>query len=195
MKRLLFASLILVVCLLAGPATLGQEAPPRRAAPDPKAPAPKAPDPGYSGLKLIEGLKKTEGCLGVDAGQWMSGKRTIIAWFKDKKAVLRWYYSEEHQEAMTLFTEGAEKHKPLAHVPDDGKPIMVMATLTLAKKPAFEGLNLPVSQISIELFAPLPGGAHAGGRLAPPTFEVPHMRDYTPPAEAKEKKAPAPPEN
>ena len=37
----------------------------------------------------------------------------------------------------------------------------------------------PVSQIAIELYAPLPGGLAAGGRFAPSTVDVPGLL-YTP---------------
>ena len=69
--------------------------------------------------------------------------------------------------------------EPLAHVPDDQGPIMVIATITPSDTPEIEGFPVPISQISIELFAPLPGGAHVNGRLAPEAFEVEHMRDLT----------------
>ena len=83
----------------------------------------------------------------------MSGKQTIIAWFKDKNSVLRWYYSDMHEGVISAFMSDADDtHKPMAHVPDDTGPIMVMATLTMTDKPQFEGLSIPVSQISIELF-------------------------------------------
>lgn len=142
------------------------------------------PPPGaaaLSGDALMAGLKQTEGCLGIDAGQWQSGKRTIIAWFEDKAAVQRWYYSNAHKGAMKAFAPDAENDtRPLGHVPNDTGPIMVLATLTMSDKPPAEGINMPVSQISIELFKPLPGGAYIGGRLAPETFKVPHMRNLTP---------------
>ncbi len=132
------------------------------------------------GAQLIAGLQNQPGVLGVDAGEWMSGKRTIAAWFKDKKSVVDWYYSETHMGVMDAMVVGDVEHKPLRHVKEDG-PIMVLATLTFSAEPKFDDLKMPISQISIELFKPLPGGAHLGGRLAPDTFEVPHMNDLTPP--------------
>ena len=77
-------------------------------------------------------------------------------------------------------TDGAKKaDEPMEHIQDDNQPIMVIASLTPAAKPELPGINIPISQISIELFAPLPGGAHVGGRVSPKNFKVPHMRDYT----------------
>ncbi len=131
---------------------------------------------------LVEGLLATEGCLGADAGQMMSGKNVIVAWFEDKAATVRWYESNTHKgimEGMTSDIEGYS-HTPLAHVDDEDTPIMVIATIT----PSTDGSTLagfpaPISQVSIELFAPLPGGAYWNGRFAPPAFEVEHIKDLS----------------
>ncbi len=131
------------------------------------------------GQRLAEGLKATEGCLGVDLAQWQSGKNTICAWFEDKEAVERWYYSESHSGFMGAVGSAPEDRKPLRHVTTEG-PIMVMATISFNGPPAIEGSKIPFSQIAIELFEPLPGGAHINGRLAPEKFKVEHMRDLTP---------------
>lgn len=143
-------------------------------------PAGASPD---MGRQLIEGLKATPGCLGVDAGQMMSGKNTIFAWFENKAAVKRWYYSDVHQSMIQGLSDGTDR-RPMEHVKDEKTPILVTATITFSDKPHFKEVELPVSLIAIELYAPLPGGAYLGGRLAPDTFEVPHMRGYTPEPEA-----------
>src|SRR5215470_5027651 len=52
---------------------------------------------------LIGVLRATPGVLGVDAGQMMSGKQVIFAWFENKQAVLKWYYSDAHQALMLQF--------------------------------------------------------------------------------------------
>jgi hypothetical protein len=62
--------------------------------------------------------------------------------------------------------------KPLADIPDDSGPIMAIASLTVTDKPQVGGVQLPVSQIAIELYAPLPGGLAAGGRFAPTSVKV-----------------------
>jgi len=127
---------------------------------------------------LIGGLRETPG---VDAGRFMSGKQSIIAWFEDRDAVVRWYESDMHRGVMKSLAGGLPAEEPLRHVEDDSGPIMVIATLTMADRPHFESMpDLPISQISIELYKPLPGGAFLGERLAPESFEVPYMRDYTP---------------
>ena len=144
--------------------------------------APPQQGPGGGMPDLIGGLKATEGCLGVDAGRMQSGKQSIFAWFENKQAVKRWYASEVHQGVMDSIAQGADaSHGPLEYVADDEGPILVIATLTMADRPHFEGMpDFPISQISIELYKPLPGGVFLGARLAPDTFMVEHMRDYTP---------------
>ncbi|MHC5027813.1 MAG: hypothetical protein ACYTGR_13750 [Planctomycetota bacterium] len=146
----------------------------------PQRDGPPAGDQPDLGAMLMEGLRETEGCLGVDAGEFMSGKKTIVAWFEDKAAVERWYYHPMHMRMMRSFGAGDDghDHEPLQHV-KDGVPIMVMASLTPSEESAVPGSPMPISQISIELYSPQPGGAHVNGRLAPPTFEVAHMKAYS----------------
>jgi hypothetical protein len=133
--------------------------------------APQGPPAGLP--DLIGMLKATPGVLGVDAARTMSGKQVIFAWFENKKAALNWYYSEGHQKLITTFASGGNAGRPpLADVPDDGNPILAIASLTLVDKPQVPGVQLPVSQIAIELYAPLPGGLAAGGRFAPSSVKV-----------------------
>ena len=136
-----------------------------------QSPPPPGPPGGFP--DLIGMLKATPGVLGVDAAQTMSGKQVIFAWFENKKAALNWYYSEGHQKLTKTFASGSNAgRKPMADVPDDGNPILAIASITLSKEPQVSGVQLPVSQIAIELYAPLPGGLAAGGRFAPSTVKV-----------------------
>lgn len=136
-----------------------------------QAPAAQGPQGGMP--DLVGMLKATPGVLGVDAARTASGKQVIFAWFEDKKAALTWYYSAGHQQLIKTFaTGGALGRKPLADVPDDIGPIMAIASLTMSEKPQVPGVQMPVSQIAIELYAPLPGGIAAGGRFAPATVKV-----------------------
>src|SRR5688572_22229434 len=122
---------------------------------------------------LIGMLKATPGVLGVDAAQTMSGKQVIFAWFENKKAALNWYYSEDHQKLIkTLASGGIPGRTPMADVPDDGNPILAIASITLSKQPQVSTVQLPVSQIAIELYAPLPGGLAVNGRFAPSSVKV-----------------------
>ncbi len=143
-------------------------------------------DPMATAPDLLGPLKATRGCLGVEAARTMSGQSVIFAWFEDKEAVLRWYYSEAHQSAQDLFFPDSNKggHKPLEGIPDDIGPIMVVVSITPANRSNFEATNLPVSQIAIELYTPIAGGLYLGGRFAPESLEVKGMHDYTPKTDA-----------
>ena len=134
---------------------------------------------------LIGALKKTPGVLGVEAGQMMSGKQVIFAWFENKDAVLKWYYSDAHQALMVQFGAGARRPRgPLADVPDDGRPILAIASVTLKGPVPANAADLrSVPQIAIELYAPLPGGLAVGGRFAPSTVKVPGIVEV--PAQAQ----------
>jgi hypothetical protein len=132
--------------------------------------------PGFP--DLVAGLKATPGCLGVETARTASGKQVIFAWFDNKTAALAWYHSEMHQQVKHQFAPNAPAREPMAGVPDDGTPIMAIASLTMTPPagPA-PGATPSVSQIAIELYRPLPGGIAAGGRFAPATLRVPGMID------------------
>jgi hypothetical protein len=133
---------------------------------------------GDMGQRLIEGLRATDGCLGVENCQMgQSGKFAIIAWFENKAAVLRWYTSPTHSFLLRAFGGDPANHKPLEHITDENTPIMVMASMTMVGKPIAPG-GFPASQFSVELYAPLPGGAEINGRLAPKDFKIPNIKNY-----------------
>lgn len=54
------------------------------------------------------------------------------------------------------------------------------ASITFADKGKVKETSLPISQIAIELYTPVTGGLHFGGRFAPDALKVPNMQDYTP---------------
>jgi hypothetical protein len=121
---------------------------------------------------LVKGLKETPGCLGVEVARTQSGKQVIFAWFENKKSVLKWYFSSTHLQAMEMFgTPGTPR--PMKEIAEDAGPILVIASITMTEKPQIEGLNMPISQISVELYSPLPGGASMGGTFAPATLKIP----------------------
>lgn len=163
MPTYLFAALLSVTALISfgSPETLHQ---------DPQGQGRQIPD-------LVGALQKVEGCLGVETARTPGGKQVIFAWFEDKAAVLRWYHGPTHQHVMQAFAYGADLKKPLEHIEDGTGPIMVIASLTMSDKEHFEGLSLPVSQIAIELYQPLPGGSYLGGRFTPKSVPVAHSRD------------------
>jgi hypothetical protein len=129
---------------------------------------------------LLEAIQSTPGCLGIDAARAMSGKNVIFAWFKDKQSVKKWYYNEMHMGAMQQFFGKADNHAPLADVPDDIGPLMIVASITMSDEPNFEETSLPISQIAIEIYQPVTGGIFLGSRFSPDALEVPKMKDYTP---------------
>ena len=126
---------------------------------------------------LVGGLKATPGCLGVETARTSSGKQVIFAWFENKKAVLTWYYSDTHRSVQRMFAPGAPARTPMPDVPDDGSPVLAIASLTMSKEPPGAGNSFPVTQIAIELYKPLPGGLAAGGRFSPSTMKVPGLVD------------------
>lgn len=143
-------------------------------------PDPQTQDPQRQERQIPDlgaALQKVEGCLGVETAETPGGKQVIFAWFENKAAVLRWYHAPTHRQVMRAFTDGADLKKPLEHIEDGTGPIMVIASLTMSDKEHFEGLSLPVSQIAIELYQPLPGGTYLGGRFTPKTVPVAHSRD------------------
>lgn len=155
---------LILAAILSGALTVGQE--------QTKSQQMQFPD-------LVAGLKATPGCLGVETARTAGGKNVIFAWFEDKKAAIRWYSSDMHQQVMKMAGAPPENRPaPLAGVAADSGPILAIASITPG--PPGKGSPLPVSQIAIELYQPLPGGAFVGGRFAPSSLKVQGMRDYTP---------------
>lgn len=138
---------------------------------------------------LVKGLKETPGVLGVETARTSSGKNVIFAWFENKKAAVAWYKSPTHKFYMDMM--GGAGRPPMAQVPDDGKPILCIASLTPAKEQKVEGAPMNLSQISIELYSVVPGGASIGGTFAPATLKIPNHVSYEdepkPAAKADEK--------
>jgi quinol monooxygenase YgiN len=144
--------------------------------------------PGANLLNLPAALKATPGCLGIELARTQGGKNVIFAWFENKKAALKWYYSGVHQKAMHQAFPNAVVEEPMQNVPDDAGPILAIASITPAAKPLSKDIGMAFSQIAIELYQPLPGGAALGGRFAPASVKVPKMHLYSPgDTEGKEK--------
>ena len=143
--------------------------------------AQSAPPAGFP--NLVGPLKATPGCIGVETARTSSGKQVIFAWFENKKAALNWYYSETHRAVMKQFappaSSGQIARAPLADVPDDGTPILAIASVTLVDPSQVAPGAPPFSQIAIELYSPLSGGLALGGRFAPSAMKVPGMREVS----------------
>src|SRR5258708_4653698 len=116
----------------------------------------QAPQNAAGGFPDLVGmLKTTPGVLGVDAARGtLNGKMVIFAWFENKKAVLAWYYSAGHQALMNQFSGGQRRPAgPMADVPDDGRPILAIASLTMPNPAAAASdPRMAVTQIAIELY-------------------------------------------
>jgi antibiotic biosynthesis monooxygenase len=134
----------------------------------------KTKDAGFP--DLVAALKATPGCLGVETAKTESGKQVIFAWFEDKRAALKWYHSDTHQAVIKRFFPNRKlSDHPLAGVPDDGGPVMAVASITINEERTKENPR-PFKQIAIELYKPLPGGLSLGGRFAPDKMKVPAPR-------------------
>ena len=130
--------------------------------------APASAMPDLAGM-----LKSQPGVAGVEVARTASGRQVLFAWFDNKQAALAWFYSDAHQRLMRGLAPGAAPtRQPLADIADDSGPIMVIASFTPAEAPRVPGVALPLAQIAIELYAPLPGGFAAGGRFAPDAVRV-----------------------
>ena len=84
---------------------------------------------------LVAGLKSTPGVLGVELVQSMSGKSAIFAWFENKQAVLKWYYSDTHMAAMAQF--GATQRRPQG-------PLALRRFTGMHGEQRHEGLSVPL---------------------------------------------------
>jgi hypothetical protein len=137
-----------------------------------------APDINALSTKLVDGLKATPGCLGVEQATTKTGKAVIFAWFEDKAAALAWYESPTHQGVMNSFFPGRPTEgEPMKDVPDD-VPILTIASLKVTGQP-LPGTNAPISEISIELYSPLPAGIRVNGGFAPEGLKVEGRKDIT----------------
>ena len=133
------------------------------------------------GQLLLQGLEDLEGCLGYETATTDSGKTAIFAWFQDLDSALDWYYSDAHQGAINhLVGEEYEPvhEEPMQYLDDDIGPILTIASLTPSKSHEVEGIDMPISQISIELYQPLPGGVAMNGKFAPDALKVPHLHEF-----------------
>lgn len=178
MKNLLACAAVALVAA-AGFVVAQPEAPPAAPATPPKAGADGQPSVGGMGDKLLAALRATPGCLGADAAQTQSGKNVIFAWFENKAAAMAWYDSPTHSFMQMAMTVGpADRPEPMANVPDN-VPIMAVASMKMDGKP-LPGMRMPVSEISIELYTPLPGDLRYAGGFAPEGLKVEGRMDLGP---------------
>jgi quinol monooxygenase YgiN len=142
-------------------------------------PAQRAPEFHRFGQTIVEALQASPGCLGVETAQTASGKNVIFAWFEDKQAALAWHNSDAHQRMMDrFFPERPQERTPMEHIADDAGPILTIASLKPAEQ-LLPGTRMPVSEIAIEMYAPLPGGIRINGGFTPAAIPVPHRVETT----------------
>lgn len=143
----------------------------------PSAPAfAQAPQGGFD--EFLQAARAHPGCLGVETGQTTGGRRIIFAWFENKKALVAWYKSDAHQNAMKrAFPNRTFNREPLPDTPENSGQILAIVSLKLGDAPSPDATSLPIASIGIELYTPLPGGVAVGGRFAPPSVKVPGLRE------------------
>src|SRR5580698_3793351 len=165
-KRRLLVNALAVIVL--GSCLMGSPAPGSPPASPPASPGKSLPFPD-----LVAAVQASPGCLGVETAKTKSGKLVIFAWFEDKQAAQTWYYSDVHQGLIKRFLPNVKgDREPLADVPEDSGPIMVVASIMLNDKPTKDHPS-PFKQIAIELYQPLGGGLSIGGRFAPEKMKLP----------------------
>lgn len=136
----------------------------------------QAPPGGFA--RVVNAARVWPGCLGVETGQTSSGKQVIFAWFEDKKALVGWYRSEVHQQAIkTAFPNQSFDREPLPDTPEDSGPILAIVSVKLLNAPRPDATSMPIATIGIELYTPLPGGVAVGGRFAPDALKVRGLRE------------------
>ena len=174
MKAILPWSIVAVLSILVLSASKQNAAPPARSQQQqPATQRAKAPSAHLQdmGARMIEAIKTTPGCLGVNTGNLSEGREAIFAFFENKEAALRWYNHPMHQQLRAMMGPGVapEGYVPLKDVPD-GVPVLAVAAISYAGEPAMPGSQIPFSSISIELYTPASGGLRINGGFAPEKF-------------------------
>jgi hypothetical protein len=136
----------------------------------------QSPAPGFP--NVVEALKSSPGCLGVETAQTPGGRRVIFAWFENKQALVDWYHGDTHQKAMrAVFPTMTFDRTPLPDLPADSGPILTIVSVKFAA-PRGDGSPPAIASLGIELYGPLPGGVAVGGRFAPDALKVPGLREF-----------------
>src|SRR5919109_3645201 len=107
-----------------------------------------AQSPGRGIPNVVDALRAAPGVLGVELAQTRGGRRVIFAWFEGKQALVDWYHSEAHVNAMrTVAPTIAVDPRPLPDLPENSGPILALVSV----QPT-EGGPRPFSSISVELY-------------------------------------------
>ncbi|MGH2625790.1 MAG: hypothetical protein ACRDHY_03970 [Anaerolineales bacterium] len=105
--------------------------------------------------EIFDALRCIPGCLGVELAHSESGRHSILAWFEDKDALVRRYFSSFHKNLQRTYFPDETPGEPLAHVAYPGGPIITIASFTLAHEMDPASLMLSLKEITVDLFSPL----------------------------------------
>lgn len=117
--------------------------------------------------QIFDALRSIPGCLGVELAHSESGRHSILAWFEDKDALVRWYYSSFHKNLQRTYFPEETPGEPLAHVPYPGGPIVATASFTLTHEMDPASPMLSLQEITVDLFSPLSADTLLGTALDP----------------------------
>lgn len=136
-------------------------------------------------LRITQSLASLEGTLGVHTARSHDGTELILAWFRDRQAVLDWFNHPYHRK---LLRDAGRPEDGVAaeHFGDDVGPILVIASVAYQGSPGSLSGSMfddpdgrRPTRFSIEYYTPLAGGAYMVTPYAPDsvTNEIPGMRD------------------
>lgn len=128
------------------------------------------------GRIMVQSLLEAPGNLGVETALTSSGQHVIFAWFEDREALLAWHEGPTHQRTMDHFFPRRPPHQPLEHIPDGAGPILTIASIKPVAEP-LPGMRIPVSEMSIEMYTPLPGGVRLNAGFTPGTVPIDGMQE------------------
>lgn len=127
-------------------------------------------------VRLMDAVEHSPGCQGTVRAVTTNGRLVLFSWFENKQALLQWYHSQMHQGLLGQSPDSPHQ-EPLSYLDENTGPILVITSITPIAGARLLFGELPLSQIAIELYAPLPGGHFIGNRFAPPPVQIPHSID------------------
>ena len=145
----------------------------------PQIPVDEPPQPKQGAFpNFVQALRSIDGVVKAEFARMDTGMNCVFAWFEDKDAALRWYYSEVHQNMLDAYYPDRIEREPLFKVPDDVGPMMGLACITISKETGI------IEQIAIEVYKPLHGGLSGRRTLRAGRVEG-HLRALRPVREGR----------
>jgi len=71
--------------------------------------------------QIFDALRSIPGCLGVELAHSESDRHSILAWFEDKEAPVRWYDNPFHKDLQKTYFPEETPGEPLAPCPLPGR--------------------------------------------------------------------------